>query len=331
MNYQIPRRAPIVLCLVLSSCSGHRSQVHDPATASSASTDHESAIALPRLEPATGRLSLEAARRYMLELVNRDRRGEGLAPVVLDSGPAARAGQRHADDMARLGFLGHWGSDGSVPEQRHSEEGGADMVLENALCVVDERPRALDEAPTIAREEIERAESMFFNETPPNDGHRRNILGKWHTRVGIGIAQAAPRPGELPVPCFAQEFVDGYGTYAPLPSEAKVGAVVSVSGTLERGAQPTGVGVARVEAPRPLSVGALNARRSYAVPAPYQMYWGKGFVTPREVRIDGGRFAVDVPLDDRREPGLYEISVWAKMPRERDHTLVSLRTVRVSR
>ena len=80
----------------------------------------------------------------MVALVNRDRATQGLGPVELDDGAPTVAGQAHAEDMARLGYLGHWGSDGSVPEQRHTEAGGSDMVLENALCFTDEAKRTLD-------------------------------------------------------------------------------------------------------------------------------------------------------------------------------------------
>ncbi|HEX3344297.1 MAG TPA: CAP domain-containing protein, partial [Polyangiaceae bacterium] len=90
------------------------------------------------------RLTLDEARRYMVQLVNRDRATAGLAPVELDEGPPTRGGQAHAEDMATHGYLGHWGTDGSVPEQRYTEAGGADMVLENASCFTDEQPRALD-------------------------------------------------------------------------------------------------------------------------------------------------------------------------------------------
>lgn len=265
----------------------------------------------------------------MLALINRDRASQGLGPVELDEGAPTRAGQRHAEDMARLGFLGHWGSDGSVPEQRHTEAGGADMVLENALCFTDETKRALDAAPLIDPKEVERAESLFFDEVPPNDGHRRNILKPAHTRVGVGIAQPVATPTELAVPCFTQEFVDGYGTYAPLPKVAKVGDVVRVEGTLTNGARPTGVGVARVAAPKPLPASELNRRRSYPVPKPQTMYWGPGFVTPIVAKIAGPKIAIDVPLSDHGQPGLYEISVWAKLGTSEDQTMVSLRTILV--
>jgi hypothetical protein len=234
--------------------------------------------------------------------------------------------------MVRLGYLGHWGSDGSVPEQRYTEAGGADMVLENALCFVDEAKRGIDPEPRIAAEQVERAESLFFDETPPNDGHRRNILKPLHKRVGIGVAQSAATAAELAVPCFAQEFIDAYGTFATLPRRAKVGARVRVEGTLSGQAVPTGVGIARVALPQPIGVSELNRRRSYQVPQPYQLYWGPGFVAkgpgpPLVVAITGQTLAIEVPLWQDGQRGLYEISVWAKIPPGREQTLVSLRTI----
>jgi hypothetical protein len=148
-----------------------------------------------------------------------------------------------------------------------------------------------------------------------------------HTRVGIGVAQPIETEKEIAVPCFAQEFVDGYGTYAPLPRKAKPGATVRVEGTLSKGARPTGVGVARIVAPKPIAPNELNKRRSYPVPKPYQMYWGPGFVTPIPVKIDGGKFSIDVPLDDKRQAGLYEVSVWAKLGGGSEHQMIGLRTI----
>jgi uncharacterized protein YkwD len=272
-------------------------------------------------------LTLAEARRYMVALVNRDRATQGLGPVELDEGAPTIAGQAHAEDMAHLGYLGHWGSDGSVPEQRHTEAGGSDMVLENALCFTDEAKRTLDPKAHIDPAQVERAESMFFDEVPPNDGHRKNILKPGHTKVGVGVAQPIATPSELPVPCFAQEFTDGYGSYAELPKRTKVGTVVRIEGSLAPGARPTGVGVARVVKPGPIAAADLNRRRTYPVPKPFQMYWGPGFVTPVPVRIDGQKFAIDVPLSDRAQPGLYEISVWAKLGKSEEHTMVSLRTL----
>jgi hypothetical protein len=270
----------------------------------------------------------------MLALINRDRATQHLPPVALDDGAPTRAGQRHAEDMARLGFLGHWGSDGSVPEQRYTESGGTDVSFENALCYTDQGVRPLDPDPSIDPVEIEKSEAAFFNEVPPNDGHRKNILRPGHKRVGIGIAQPVATPTEHPVPCISQEFTYFYGSYGKLPAHAKVGDVVHVEGTLSADASFGGVGVARVDAPRPIPVPELNARRSYTQPEPFRMYWPEGFVTPLPVKVKGQSFSIDVPLDDKSKPGLYEVSVWAKLPgaqgpADKGFVSVSLRTVLV--
>jgi uncharacterized protein YkwD len=269
------------------------------------------------------------ARRYMVQLINRDRATQGLTPVELDEGPPTVAGQRHADDMAVHAYLGHWGSDGSVPEQRLTEAGGADMVLENASCFTDEKARALDASPKIAAADVEKTESMFFNEQPPNDGHRKNILKPFHKRVGIGVAQPVATPTEIPTPCFSQEFIDPYGSYSSLPKGLHVGDRLSVSGKGIAPAQITGVGLARVDLPRALPVAEVNKRRSYPVPVPYQVYWPVGFVTPIPLTVKGEDFAITIPVSDQGKPGLYEVSIWAKLPGNPDMVMVGLRTLPV--
>jgi hypothetical protein len=263
----------------------------------------------------------------MLRLINDERKSGGLAPVEMDEGAAMRAGQGHADDMAAHGFLGHWGTDGSVPEQRFTRAGGTDMVMENASCFTDGLERRLDLEPKIDPALVEHVANAFFDEQPPADGHRRNILTPWHRKVGIGVAQPLAGDHEIPAPCFAQEFVDTYGSYSPLPRSARVGADLSVSGDIDPPAVFAGIGLARVETPHPLAPHELNLRRVYPVPQPYQTYWPAGFQTPIPVRVRGSHFAIDVPLSDRGKPGLYELSVWAKLPWASEFVMVSLRTI----
>lgn len=274
-------------------------------------------------------LTLAQARRYMLKLINRDRASVGLPGVELDEGAPTRAGQAHADDMAKNGYLGHWGTDGSVPEERFTEAGGVDMVLENSSCFTDEKPRTLDRAPRIDPRNVERAEDMFFHEEPPHDGHRKNILKPWHKGVGIGIAQPVATATEIPVPCFAQEFTDTYGSYAPLPRRARVGDLLHVQGAVASPATFAGVGLARVDAPKRIDVGDLNQRRSYPVPTPYQMYWPPGFETPIPVKVTGPRFEVDVPVSEKGRPGMYELSVWVSLPGSQELVMIGLRTIQV--
>jgi uncharacterized protein YkwD len=278
-----------------------------------------------------GRLSLDEARQYLVDLINRDRASGGLRPVTLDPGPATAAAQRHADDMAAHGYLGHWGTDGSVPESRYTAAGGTGMDLENALCFTDEVARPLDKNARIDPRELDKAEAMFFHEVPPNDGHRKNILRPWHVHAGIGIAQPAPTPGEIAGPCIAEELVADYGSYGPLPPQAKVGATVHVEGEVRGAPTFAGVGLARTDVPAPLSVPAANARRSYPVPSPYATYWPHGFRTPKEVVVKNGHFTIDLPLSDQGLPGLYEVSIWARFPETHDLQIISLRTIEVTR
>src|SRR5262245_32530123 len=107
-----------------------------------------------------GPLSLEDGRRYVLDLINRDREAAGLKPVELDD-IATNAAQRHAEDMAEHGFTAHWGSDGSVPEQRYTEAGGEHMVQENAACFFDGVPRTLDKNAKFDLAELEKLQRAF--------------------------------------------------------------------------------------------------------------------------------------------------------------------------
>jgi hypothetical protein len=335
-------RLPHVLALIgpLAACTPKDAALHGPGDVSPkgspvgyASTDPGTAPGANRApgggEAPRGLMTPMEARRYMVDLINRDRASFKLPPVVLDEGAPTRAGQVHAEDMATHGYLGHWGTDGSVPEQRFSEAGGADMVLENASCFTDERPRKLDANPRIDPKNVEQAEEMFFHETPPHDGHRKNILKPWHKKVGIGVAQPTATPTEIPVPCFAQEFIDPYGSYASVPRKMRVGDTLHVEGSLTAPAEFAGLGLARVDAAKPLAVDELNRRRTYPVPTPYQMYWPPGFQTPIPVKVAGKHFAIDVPVTDSGKAGMYELSIWAMMPGTSDPVMVSLRTLQL--
>jgi uncharacterized protein YkwD len=322
------------LATLLGGCGGATGGAQSPistgATApTAASPDAAQPPSSPGPAPPRRGLSLVEARRLMVQLINRDRASMGLAPVELEEGAATRAGQAHAEDMAAHGYLAHWGTDGSVPEQRFTEAGGVDMVMENVSCFGDGRSRALDGSARIDPGDVEHAEDMFFHERPPNDGHRQNILKPWHAKVGIGIAQPVRTPTEIPVPCIAQEFVDSFGSYAPAPGTLRTGDVVHVEGSVKAPATFAGVGLARIDAPKPLSASALNGRGSYPVPVPYEMVWPAGYKTPIPVRVTGNRFAVDLPVSDQGRPGIYELSVWAKVPGSPDFVMVSLRTIRV--
>jgi uncharacterized protein YkwD len=273
-----------------------------------------------------GPMRQKAAERYVLALVNRERKLHDLPAVVWDE-TAAQAGRDHARDMAAHGFTAHLGTDGSVPEQRYTRAGGQGMSMENAGCLADGKPRPLDPDPSYLPEQLERIQKAFMDEVPPNDGHRRNILTAWHTSLGVGLAQTQG----LDIPCMAQEFVDDYGDYAKLPKTATLGSKIRVAGKVNLPAKVAGIGVARIPFPKPMSADALNRTSSYGIPKPYATYFPRGFKSPIPLDVDERGFRIEVPLSDQGQPGLYEISVWAELPHTKNLVMISLRTLDVRR
>jgi uncharacterized protein YkwD len=280
-----------------------------------------------RAGTASGPMTRDEAERYVLALVNADRAEHGLPALAWDE-TAARAARRHAEDMAAHGFTAHWGTDGSVPELRFTEAGGEDAAFENVGCFVDGMPQSLALDGLYLGEGLLRFERAFMAEVPPNDGHRRNILSRWHTGLGVGVAL----PRESIIPCVAQEFVDDHGSYAPLPRRIGVGDFVEIKGELRQPAELFAVGVARIDAPLPRSAESLNRTRGYVVPDPYELFAPRKLVQPfprppRVLSQLGNGFSLGLELDDGGKPGLYEISVWARLPGAAEARLVSLRTV----
>ncbi len=260
----------------------------------------------------------------MLTLINRDREAHGLAAVELDP-VASSAAERHARDMASSGFTAHWGSDGSVPEQRYTEAGGSDMVQENVACLFDGVARELDPSPHYEPALLEQLQRMFMDEVPPNDGHRKNILKPTHRRVGIGLAQ----PASVSQPCLAQEFVGDFGDYSELPRSAPRDVTLQISGTIHAPLRFGGVGIGRIDLPEPQSAKQLNATSVYRIPQPQTLYFPPGFKTPQPVVVDGQGFSLETGLGKRPTAGRYEVSIWAKQQGQNELFMVSLRTIMV--
>jgi uncharacterized protein YkwD len=270
----------------------------------------------------TAPAALDEATGYMLTLINRDRRAAGLDAVEFDS-VASIGATRHARDMASHGFTAHWGTDGSVPEQRYTEAGGTDMVQENVACLFDGVPRDLDPNPRFDPALLEQLEKMFMDEVPPADGHRRNILKPGHHRVGIGLSQ----PSAVNQPCLSQEFVDDWGDYDELPKEAKKSVTLHIAGKVREPLRFGGIGIGRIDLPEPKSAKELNATSVYRIPEPETLYFPPGFKTPKPVKVEGQAFELDTGLGQKPRAGRYEVSIWGKQPNSNELFMVSLRTI----
>jgi ABC-type dipeptide/oligopeptide/nickel transport system ATPase subunit len=138
--------------------------------------------------------------------------------------------------------------------------------------------------------------------------------------------------------CISQEFVDAYGEYDDLPKTSRAGARITISGRVETPAEFGAVGIAKGPLPTELLASDLNSTSTYMMPTPYALYFPKGFVTPRPVAVENGRFTIDIALD--RGAGRYAVSVWGKItppdngvgagaPTRKDNelTMLSLRTI----
>jgi uncharacterized protein YkwD len=106
--------------------------------------------------------------------------------------------------MLRNRFLSHWGSDGSKPYMRYTEQGGRGEVAENAAYsgFFYNEPNAAMIEP---KERINTLQhSMVYDDASSNWGHRDNILNKNHNKVNIGIAY------DSVTLAYVQDFEDDY-------------------------------------------------------------------------------------------------------------------------
>ena len=143
---------------------------------------------------------LALLRQSALELINKDRAEQGLAPVVLGSNPMA---QMHAEEMLKHNYTGYWLVDGRKPYMVYTETGGRSYVSVNVnssgytdqqwategcstsseACVV------LSPEAAIAQGQTE----MMNDDRDTGRSSRDKILAPAHQSVSIGVAWNARR------------------------------------------------------------------------------------------------------------------------------------------
>lgn len=122
-----------------------------------------------------------AAEEQMLELLNRERAGAGLAPLALDR-ELRDVARRHSQEMFDLGYFSHTSPVTGSPADRIQRAGiEARLAGENLAF-----------APSVRI-----AHAGLMN----SPGHRANILRPEFTRVGIGVIRSE-RQGRM----FSQAF-----------------------------------------------------------------------------------------------------------------------------
>ncbi len=191
---------------------------------------------------------------YMLELINAERAKGGLNLVVLGDNIAA---QLHAEAALENCFTGHWGIDGLKPYMRYSLAGGYQSNGENGLgkwyCI--EHGDGFRPISGIAEEIRDSIEGWM-----DSPGHRRNILGKWHKKVNIGLAWDRYNIS------FYQHFEGDYVEYDEIPSIRE--GVLKIQGRSKNGVRfnedrDLGVQIYYDQPPHTLTRGQLSETYCY--------------------------------------------------------------------
>ncbi|HTG94573.1 MAG TPA: CAP domain-containing protein, partial [Pyrinomonadaceae bacterium] len=122
--------------------------------------------------------TLNQLRNNLLQMVNEERAVAKLSQLAIDA-LATEVATRHAREMAQHRYVSHWNREGLKPYQRYSLAGGFHATQENIS--------AADNTWSSELKDLEQDTSYLhlrlYNETPPNDGHRKAILAPQHTHV----------------------------------------------------------------------------------------------------------------------------------------------------
>ncbi len=159
----------------------------------------------------------------VLDEINRNRAKHGLRPVKLDI-LASRVANRTASEAAKNNYFSHWNLRGEKPYHRYAFAGGMHHVSENGSTLQSSND-LLGGEENILNYIISLHRSLY-NETPPNDGHRKNILNPWHTDVGLGYALIGSEFR------YYEEFIDKYLNFDDIAAEIKAGDVSKISGAI---------------------------------------------------------------------------------------------------
>lgn len=235
----------------------------------------------------------------MLDLINENRARHGCAPLKLDV-LACRVASKTSSEAAKGNYWGHWNLRGEKPYHRFAFGGGVDHASENASM------RWSSAAMTKSYSEVlgftKDAHQRMYNETPPNDGHRLNILNSWHTHVGLGFSLINNNFR------YYELYLDRYCEFDAVPSTAGVGQKVDIAGRVTKPGYGVYFAIVYYEPePSPMSPSEISGKGSYPDFTPEQAakmaFW--------DIRFDdaSGRFSYSFTPS---RPGLYYVHTYVK-------------------
>ncbi|CDI06209.1 CAP domain-containing protein [Candidatus Nitrosotenuis uzonensis] len=137
----------------------------------------------------TEQISHDYLVQHALELVNKDRKDNGLGSLALSANKAA---QTHAEEILMTRTVSHWLTNGEKPYMTYARYGGAGGIGQNVafrgITDIEQCKQSKCEIidPIKKLEEIEYA--MMFDDEYYEWGNKGNILDPNHTHVSFGIA-----------------------------------------------------------------------------------------------------------------------------------------------
>jgi uncharacterized protein YkwD len=289
---------------------------------------------------ASEQISMGEAVRYLLSLVNSDRHNRGLQELSWDEA-AASAAEEHTGEMTKFHYLSHLDLMGEKPNLRYNRYGGTDHVSEN----ISYRESTL--RLFLTRKIVKDIHSRWMTSLP----HRKNILAPEHNALGIGITLSWD--GAKSVLTAAEEFVDDYGDYSPLPRKVNEQDMLEISGEFaNRQTKLLYLMMGREPFPEKQSPKELNANlNGYSLPKPFvalmpkseaYLHAVKDIPTfyPLNYQPNRGRFSLrfsfggiydqlsENGMSARFKPGLYYVMVWVTLP-EGKPFIASTQVIRV--
>ena len=191
------------------------------------------------------------AKLVLLELINKHRKKHHKQPVELDI-HACRSANKTAQDAALNKYMGHWDSQGKKPYHRYALDGGDAHVSENASGVesTDFFKQDIDEMISLMKEN----HMLMYNERPPLDGHRLNILDPYHNKLGLGVAYDGSSF------CYYEEFINDYLTKS---STKLQNGEVSMLFTIPDQFNLVGISISYDKPFKPMTRKELNTKTSY--------------------------------------------------------------------
>jgi uncharacterized protein YkwD len=148
-----------------------------------------------------------------LDIINKSRKKFRATPLMLDI-LASRVANKMCREAAENNYISHWNLAGEKPYQRYAFAGGYDHVAENAYGEWTSGKYNISDH--FISEMMKSGHESFMKERSPYDGHKKNVITKPHTHVGIGYFISSNQFR------YYEEFIDRYLEFIYVPSELKV-------------------------------------------------------------------------------------------------------------